>query len=244
MRNIIDIERKDKIGFADLFIIQNPDYFCYGIDAVILSDFVKVKSGAKIIDLGTGNGIIPLILSHKTKAEKIIGIELQEKIYQLAKKNIDLNGLNNRIEIFNMDIKSAPEAFGFRSFSAVVANPPYMAMDSGIKNIKDAKSISRHETTANLSDFMETSSKLLVDQGDLFMIHRPMRLVDIVCLARENNLEPKKIRFIHPNKNQKPNIMLLHCVKNARPELKFLKPLYVYNSSGNFTPEISQIYER
>lgn len=238
------MERKDKIGFADLFVIQNPDYFCYGIDAVILSDFVKVKSGAKIIDLGTGNGIIPLILSHKTNAEKIIGIELQEEVYQLAKKNIELNGLNDRIEIFNMDIKSAPEAFGCRSFSTVVSNPPYMATATGIKNISDAKSISRHETTASLSDFMEISSKLLVDQGDLFMIHRPMRLVDIIYLARQNNLEPKKIRFVHPNKNKKPNIMLLQCVKNARPELKFMKPLYVYNSSGDFTPEINQIYER
>lgn len=238
------MERKDKLGFADLFIIQNTDYFCYGIDAVILSDFVKVKLGGSVIDLGTGNGIIPLILSHKTMAKKIIGLELQEDVYQLAKKNIELNGLNDRIEIFNMDIKSAPEAFGCRSFSTVVSNPPYMAISSGVKNHIDAKSISRHETTANLSDFMEVSSKLLFDQGDLFMIHRPMRLVDIIYLARQNNLEPKKIRFVHPNKNQKPNIMLLHCVKNARPELRFLKPLYVYNSSGEFTQEINKMYER
>ena len=238
------MERKDEIGFANLFIFQNPDYFCYGVDAVILSDFVKVKRGGRVIDLGTGNGIIPLILSHKTKAEKIIGLELQEEIYQLAKKNIESNRLEERIEIFNMDIKAAPEAFGYRSFSTVVSNPPYMAISSGVKNLKDAKSVSRHETTANLSDFMEVSSKLLIDQGDLFMIHRPMRLVDIIYLARQNNLEPKRIRFVHPNKNQKPNIMLLHCVKNARPELRFLKPLYVYNASGEFTQEINKIYER
>lgn len=238
------MERIDKIGFSDLQIIQNPNSFCYGIDAVILADFAKIKQKANVIDLGTGNGIIPLILSHKSKSNKIIGIEIQEEAFELAKRNIKLNGSEKKIELYKMDAKAAPEFFGQGSFSAVVSNPPYMSNNSGIKNINSAKSISRHETTADLSDFLEVANKLLIDKGDLFLVHRPLRLVDIIYFARLNNLEPKRIRFIHPNKNEKPNIMLIHCVKNARPELRFLKPLYVYNSSGKFTKEINQIYER
>ena len=240
-----DIKKRiDSIGFADLKLIQNSDQFCYGIDAVILSDFVKIKGNANIIDMGTGNGIIPLILSHKTKAAKIIGIELQKEVFALAEENIKLNSLEDRIEIYNMDILDAPSKFGLGSFSTVVSNPPYMAKDSGISSSIEAKSISRHESTANLYDFIETAGKLLKDQGDFFLVHRPLRLVDIICFARQNNLEPKKIRLVHPDKNKKPNIMLLHCVKNARPELKFMKPLYVYNSNGDFTQEINKIYER
>lgn len=239
-------ERVDNIGFGNLRLIQKPEDFCYGIDAVLLASFAEIKKNARVIDLGTGTGIIPIILSHKTESAEIIGVEIQKDSYERAIRNILLNNLNDRITVINNDIKHLSKIESIRpgSFDTVVSNPPYVQGNGGIKNDKDAKTIARHETTANLEDFIKTAAKLLKDRGDLFMVHRPNRLVDIAVLCRQYRLEPKRIRFVSPCKGGKPNILLIHCVKHGKPDLKFLDPLYVYDEFGQYTDEIMKIYER
>ncbi len=239
------MERTDEIGFGGLKLIQDPEEFCYGIDAVLLSSYVKIKKkDSLVIDFGTGNGILPLVLSHKTAALKIVGIELQQKVSELAKRNIALNDLDGRIEIINADVRDMLSHFSPNSFDAVVSNPPYMGRNSGVKNQKQAKTLARHESTADLGEFFNAASYLLKDRGDFFLVHRPARLVDCMALGRQSKLEPKGIRLIHPNKSSLPNIVLLHFVKNGRPELRFEKPLYIYKKNGDYTAEVLKIYEK
>jgi Predicted O-methyltransferase len=243
---IKDGERIDEIGFGNLRLIQKPEDFCYGIDAVLLATFADIKENAKVADLGTGTGIIPIILSHKTKAEMILGVEVQEDSYERGLRNLSLNGLERRIKLVCSDVKHIiTDGFAIpNSFDTVLTNPPYMKGDGGLKNKGSAKTIARHETTASLTDFINTAAGLLKDRGDFYMVHRPSRLVDICCLCRSNKLEPKVLRLVSPNKNTKPNILLIHCVKNGRPELKFLDPLFVYDENGDYTSEIITLYER
>lgn len=238
------MERTDEIGFGGLKLIQDPEEFCYGIDAVLLSSYAKIKKDSLVIDFGTGNGILPLVLSHKTAALKIVGVELQRKASLLAKRNIALNDLAGRIEIINADVRDMAGHFSANSFDAVVSNPPYIGKNSGVKNKHHAKTLARHESTADLGEFFSVASYLLKDRGDFFLVYRPSRLVDCMALGRHYKLEPKAIRLIHPNKSSLPNIVLLHFVKNGRPELRFEKPLYIYKKNGDYTAEVMKIYER
>lgn len=239
-------ERVDNIGFGNLRLIQKPEDFCYGIDAVLLASFAEIKKNARVIDLGSGTGIIPLIVSHKSEASEILGVELQKDSFERGIRNISLNKLEDKIKFFNCDVNEIIEKQNIIpcSFDVVLTNPPYMKDNGGLKNKRNEKMIARHETTATLSDFIEIAACLLKDRGDFYMIHRPNRLVDISVLCRMNKLEPKKIRLVSPDKDKKPNILLIHCVKNGRPELKFLDPLYVYDENGEYTKEIMQIYEK
>lgn len=239
-------ERLDETGFGDLKLIQKPEDFCYGIDAVLLAAFAAEKAGPRIVDLGTGTGIVPILLSHKTRAEEIVGIELQQDAWERGQRNIQLNGLENRVKILCSDVKDALslaeiEAY---SFDTVVTNPPYVKKGGGIKNSNHPKTIARHEISAELSDFIAAAASLLKDRGDFYMVHRPDRLVDIAVLCRQYKLEPKEIRLVSPNKEGKPNILLIHCVKHGKQSLKFLDPLYVYDEKGNYTAEVLKIYER
>ncbi|MEG1584415.1 MAG: tRNA1(Val) (adenine(37)-N6)-methyltransferase [Anaerovorax sp.] len=236
-------ERIDRIGFGNLQLIQKPEEFCYGVDAVILADFVKAKSGDCIMDLGTGTGIIPFILSHKTKAYRIYGLEVQEDSYRRACRNVELNGLNHRVQILNGNVKHIKNA-ALPPFQVVVTNPPYMKGGGGLKNANEAKTIARHETMASLEDFIACAQRLLVDKGHFYMVHRPSRLVDICYLCRTYGLEPKEIRFVSPNVKKPPNIILIHCVKNGGCEVKVLEPLYVYEETGAYSQEILRIYEK
>ncbi len=235
-------ERIDDIGFGGLKLIQDPGGFCYGVDAVLLADYAKVRPNSDVIDLGTGTGIVPLIISHKTSARRIVGIELQPEAAVLAARNVELNGLQGRIEIINSDVSEISGRFDKGSFDAVVSNPPYMAGQAGVKNLSEARMISRHETTADLEAFIRAASELLRFKGSLFLVHRPSRLVDILVLSRKYRLEPKRIRLVHPSRNAVPNIMLLHCTKNGNPELKFDKPLYIHKIGGGYTAELLRIY--
>lgn len=237
-------ERLDEIGFGGLQIIQNEKEFCYGIDAVLLSDFARLREGAKAIDLGTGTGIIPLILSHKTKASELWGIELQETAYERGIRTVTHNGLLDRIHFIRGDVKDATTLLGTESFDAVITNPPYFANGGGLINENEGKGTSRHETTATLEDFLVAAEGLLRRRGDFYLIHRPSRLVDVFFLSRKLGLEPKRIRFICPSQGKPPNLVLIHCVKNGGPELAVLDPLFVYHSEGGYTKEIEQIYER
>lgn len=242
------MERIDNIGFGDLKLIQNPDEFCYGVDAVILADSVdtgKLKDASKIVvDLGTGTGVVPLILSSKTNA-KIIGIEIQKDSFDRANRNAKLNEIEDRISFVNADVKEYINwGHGLKSsIDVVTSNPPYMAKTSGLKNDNSAKMIARHETTADLNDFISASSFLLKDKGDFYLVHRPSRLVDILCYGREHNLETKEIRFVSPKKGEEPNILLVHMVKNGGKELKYLPTLYIHEENGEYTPELLNCYK-
>ena len=243
---IHDGERIDEIGFGNLRLIQKPEGFCYGIDAVLLATFAQIRKNAKVIDLGTGTGIIPIILSHRTEAAEIVGVELQKDSYERGLRNIFLNNLEDRITLIHSDVKQLvkDKKISPHSFDAILTNPPYIKGDGGLKNKEDAKMIARHETAASLSDFIHEASLLLRDRGDFYMVHRPNRVVDICILCRQHKLEPKELRLVSPNRETAPNILLIHCVKHGRPELKFLDPLYVYKEDGNYTDEIMRLYER
>jgi len=246
-------ERLDEIGFGALKLIQKPEEFCYGVDAVILADFAAraiEKNNSrfkKAIDLGTGTGIIPLILSHKTALDNIYAVEIQKDSYERILRNIEMNKLKDKITAINCDVsgleKEFPDLKG--SFDLVTTNPPYMIGGSGMINENPAKRIARHESTADLDDFIKISAALLRDKGELFMVHRPSRLVDICQACRRYKIEPKELRFISPDRSSKPNILLVRCVKFGRPELRMLEPLYVYEEAGNsYTEELLKIYER
>ncbi len=235
-------ERIDDLKCKGLKIIQNPKGFCFGIDAVLLGNFCEIKKEAKVVDLGTGTGIMPILIAGKSSAKKVYAVEIQEKVADMAKRSVLLNKLEKRIEIINEDLKNIEGVIGVNSIDVVVSNPPYMNPSGGLKNPEDLKAISRHEIKCTLEDVIKTAGRLLKHNGHFYLVHRPHRLVDIMCLCRKYKLEPKKLRFVHPSKNKKPNLLLLKCIKAARPELKLLDPLYVYKEDGSYTDDIHNIY--
>lgn len=236
---IDDLQCKTVYG-TELKIIQNPDWFCFGIDAVLLSDFAEVKKGDEIIDLGTGTGIIPILLTSKTYAKHIDAVELQKEVAEMAKRSVEMNGLDNMISIINSDI------VGYKSekiYDCVICNPPYKAKNSGIINSEDNLIISRHEIYCSFSDVAKTASKLLKYQGKFFLVHRPERLVDIIYEMRINKIEPKKIRYVQSYSGKKPVLVLIEGRKCGNPFLKTEPPLVIYNSDGSYTNEILKIYK-
>ena len=244
----IKLEENEKIEdlqFENLKIIQNKKGFCFGIDSILLSDFAKkIKKDSNILDLGTGNGIISILLCEKILLKKIIGIEIQKEVFELAKKNIKLNKLENKFEIINENILNLNNIFEKNTFDAIVTNPPYKKKNTGIKNEKETKIIARHETTATLEDFIKISKDLLKDKGEFYMVHRPDRLVDILNIMRNYKIEPKILRFVYSNVNSEPKLILIKGIKNAKPFLKIEKNLYIYNENGEYTDEIKKIYNK
>lgn len=235
-------ERIDYVPGGNLKIIQDKKRFCYGIDAILLSSFVKLRKESQVIDLGTGTGIIPLRLYSLFNIEKIQAVEIQSEIAEMAHRSIKLNNLEDKIKIINMDLKDIPSTYKKGTFDIVTSNPPYMKSGSGIINPDETFALSRHEITCNLEDIIRVSDYLLKSRGKLYLIHRPNRLVDIIWTTRKYGLEPKTIRFVHPKAGEKPNLLLLECVKGGSVELKFEKPLIVYNDDGKYTDEIYRIY--
>lgn len=235
--------RIDDLEINNLKIIQNPEYFCFGIDAVLLSDYCKdIKDGSTILDIGTGNGIIPLLLSAKTNSKKIYGLEIQKKLVQLAKENIEFNNLKDLIEIVEGDVKNLKNIFSEGYFDVIVTNPPYKKKGSGLINDNEYIQIAKHELLCSLEDILKNASYVLKNNGKLFMVHRPDRLVDILCLMRTYNIEPKTLRFVHSKPNDTPVLVLVQGIKNSKPFLKIDKPLYIYDNDGNYTDEIYTIY--
>lgn len=238
-------ERIDDLEYKNLKIIQNKDGFCFGIDSVLLSDFAKnIKNGAKVLDLGTGTGIISILLCGKTDLSNIIGVEIQEEVAKMANRSSLLNKLENKFKVINEDIINLKNIFEKQSFDVVVTNPPYKKKDTGIKNENKKKIISRHEITATLEDFINVSSDLLKDKGEFYMVHRPERLVDILNLMRKNRIEPKILKMVSSNINKEPKLILIKGIKNAKPFLKIEKNLYIYDENGNYTDEILKIYSK
>ena len=243
--NLKENERIDDLEFKDLKIIQNKDGFCFGIDSILLTDFAKnIKQNLNIIDLGTGTGIIPILLYGKTKNNKFVGVEIQEEVADMANRSIKLNVLENEIRILNMNILDLTKKYKRGSFDVVTTNPPYKKLNTGIVNENNKKLISRHEITASLEDFIKISSYVLKDLGEFYMVNRPDRLVDIFELMRKYKIEPKKIKFVYPNENKKTNLILIKGVKNGKQFLEFENNLYVYNEDGDYTDEILKIYNK
>lgn len=236
-------EKIEDLQYKNLKIIQNKKGFCFGIDSILLSDFAKeIKKNAKVVDLGTGTGIIATLLCKKTQLKEIIGIEKQKEVYEMAKRSIGLNQLENQFKILNEDILNLANVLEKNAFDAIVTNPPYKKKGTGVKNEEEKKIISRHETTATLEDFIKVSKELLKDKGEFYMVHRPDRLVDIINLMRTYQIEPKILRFVYSNETSEPKLILIKGIKNAKPFLKVQKNLYIYNRNGEYTDEINKIY--
>ena len=238
-----DNERIDDLQLNNLKIIQNKDGFCFGIDAVLLSDFAKdIRNNSKVLDLGTGTGIIGTLLCAKTKLSKIYGIDIQKDVCDMASRSIKLNHLEDKFEIINSNIKDLNNIFEEASFDAIVSNPPYKKDNSGLQNESEAKLISRHEITASLEDFISISSKLLKNNGNIYIVHRPERLSDLFYLLKKYNLEPKKLRMVQSYITSKPKLILVKAIKNAKSFLNIEEPLIIYNKDGSYTDEIFKIY--
>ena len=238
-------ERIDDLELKNLKIIQNKEGFCFGIDAVLLSDFAKnIKKDSKVLDLGTGTGIISILLCEKTKLKKITGVEVQEEVYDMACRSAKLNNLEDKFEVINENILNLENIFENNSFDVIVTNPPYKKQNTGIINDDEKKLISRHEVLANLEDFIRVSNKLLKDKGEFYMVHRPERLVDIFTLMRKYKIEPKEARLVFSNEKTSPKMVLVKGVKNGGEYLKFRENLYVYKDDGSYTDEILKIYNK
>lgn len=237
-------ERIDDLQLNGLKLIQKKEGFCFGVDAVLLANFVDVKKKDNVIDLGTGTGIIPILLAEKTLAQSIVGIEIQSDMSEMASRSVRMNNLEEKIKIVCIDMKQSMKYFEPGSFNVVVSNPPYISKGSGLVNPLDTKAISRHEIMCSLEDVISISAKLLTSGGQFAMVHRPHRLVDIVSLMRSYSVEPKYLQLIHPQAKKKANLMLIKGTKGGRPELKMMEPLYIYDDKGNYSPEINKIYGR
>ena len=243
--DLLENERIDDLELKGLKIIQNKDGFCFGIDAVLLSDFCKdMKNNSLVIDLGTGTGILPILISGKTKASMIYGIEIQEEVADMANRSVVLNKLEEKIKIINTDIKNLTNQFKAQTFDVVVTNPPYMNVETGFKNNNNKKEISRHEIKANLDDFIKVSNYLLKDKGTLYMIHRSERLAEIIATLKEYKIEPKVLRFIYSNIKGESKLVLIKAIKSGNSGLKVDKPLIIYNNDSNYTNEILEIYNK
>lgn len=235
-------ERVDDLHRNGYFLIQNPKRFCFGVDAVLLSGFAEVKEGENVLDLGTGTGVIPILLEAKTKGSHFTGLEIQSESVEMARRSVELNNLENKINIVEGDIKELAMLFKPSSFNVITTNPPYMNEGGGLKNDYSPKTIARHEVLCNLGDIISGASKLLKTGGRFYMIHRPHRLADIIITMRQYKLEPKKIRFIHPFVEKEPSMVLIEGIRGGKPMVKVMPPLIIYGSNGKYTEEIIEIY--
>ena len=232
------------LGFKDYYIVQDTQMFNFSLDSVLLPNFVTInKNVSRILDIGCGNAPIPLILSTKTKA-KIIGVEIQKEVFDLAQKSVNINKLNNQIEIINADINEMYDQFETESFDIITCNPPFFKVgkDSNL-NKNDYKTIARHEVKLNLDDIFKIAKKLLKNNGYIAIVHRPDRLVDIITTMRKYNIEPKKIQFIYPKTNMEANILLVEGTKNGKEGLKILPPIYTHLDNGDYTDQIKRYFE-
>ena len=246
-KEIRSVEIKEKERIDDLQrngyrIIQNPEKFCFGMDAVLLSGFARVKPGARVLDMGTGTGIIPILLEGKTKASHLTGLEIQEESADMARRSILLNHLEEKIDIVTGDIKEAGNLFQAASFDVVTCNPPYMIGQHGITNPDTPKAIARHEVLCTLEDVVKNAAFLLKPGGYFFMVHRPFRLAEIITIMTKYKLEPKRMQLVHPYVDKEPNMVLIEGCRGGKSRMTVEKPLIVYKAQNEYTDEIYEIY--
>lgn len=240
--NLNENERIDDLHRNGYLIIQDPKNFCFGIDAVILTGFVKVKKDETVLDLGTGTGVIPILLEAKTQGKHFIGVDIQQQSVDMATRSVIMNELESKIEIHLGDIKKLTENYKLSSFDVITSNPPYMNEGGGLINCYNPKAIARHELLCNLEDVIYITSKLLKPQGRFYMVHRPHRLTDILVLLRKYKLEPKNLRLVHSHIDRNPNMVLIEAIRGSKPMLTVQPPLIIYNENGKYTDEIIKIY--
>lgn len=242
MVTLLDDERLDYLLAEDLRIIQSPKVFAFSLDAVLLSKFayIPTQKGA-IIDLCSGNAVIPLLISTRTKV-KITGVEIQERLFDMARRSIEYNGLQSQINIIHGDLKDAPKMLGYGKFDVVTCNPPYFPTPKADEiNINQHLAIARHEIYCTLEDVIRVSSDLLKQGGKAAFVHRPGRIVDIITLMRKYRLEPKRLQFVYPKQGKESNTILIEGIKDGSPDLKILPPLIVYNDQNEYTKELKTI---
>ncbi len=235
-------ERLDELHRNGYFIIQNPDRFCFGMDAVLLSGFARVRRGEKALDLGTGTGIIPILLEAKTEGEHFTGLELQAESADMAARSVAYNDLQEKIDIVAGDIRDASKIFGASSFDVITTNPPYMIGQHGLVSNTDTKAIARHEIFCTLDDILRESAKILGPGGRFYMVHRPFRLAEILSKMVAYGLEPKRMRLVHPFVDREPNMVLIEGLRGGKSRIEVEKPLIVYREPGVYTDEIYEIY--
>ncbi|MBO5071092.1 MAG: tRNA1(Val) (adenine(37)-N6)-methyltransferase [Roseburia sp.] len=235
-------ERLDELHRNGYYIIQDPKRFCFGMDAVLLSGFVKVKKGERAIDLGTGTGIIPILMEAKTEGEDFTALEIQEESADMARRSVLYNHLEDKIKVVTGDIREATKLFGASSFDVVTTNPPYMIGDHGLASTSDAKAIARHEVLCMLDDILRESAKILRPGGRFYMVHRPFRLAEIFSKMVEYRIEPKRMKLVYPYVDKEPNMVLIEGLRGGKSRLTVEKPLIVYKEPGVYTDEIYDIY--
>lgn len=239
---LLENERIDDLEINGFRIIQNPFCFCFGMDAVLLANFARIKQGASVIDIGTGTGIIPLLLAAKSKGSHWTGLEVQSNMVEMAGRSVRLNDVENKIDIVEGDIRSVRELFRPESFGAVTTNPPYMKENSGLKNESDTIYISRHEVMATLEDVIKGAAYLLKSSGTFAMVHRPSRLPEIMDVMMRYRIEPKRMQLVQPHIDKEPNMVLIEGVKDGGRECRIMPSLIVYNKDGTYTEELLRYY--
>ena len=235
-------ERLDDLHRNGFQIIQNKEKFCFGMDAVLLSGFAKVKEGEKVLDIGTGTGIIPILLAAKSPGQHFTGLEIQPESADMARRSVALNHLEEKISIVEGDVREADQLFSAASFDVITSNPPYMTGSHGLVNPDMPKAIARHEICCTLEDLVSQTEKLLRPGGRFFMVHRPFRLAEIMTVLTAHHLEPKRMRLVYPFVDKEPNMVLLECIRGGKPRITVEKPLIVYKEPGVYQDEIYTIY--
>lgn len=239
-----DCERIDTLQRKNYRIIQDPSKFCFGMDAVLLSDFARVKEGDRALDIGTGTGIIPILMEARYGGGTFVGLEIQEESADMARKSVTLNHLEDKISIVTGDIKEADAYFQPASFDVITSNPPYMIGQHGLTNPEEPKAIARHEIKCTLEDIIAKSAKLLVPGGKFYMVHRPFRLAEIMTCMSNYKIEPKRMRLVYPYVDKEPNMVLIEGARGGRPRMTIESPLIVYREPGVYTDEILNIYSK
>ena len=244
MELLLEGERLDDLERNGYKIIQNPKKFCFGMDAVLLSGFTKVKEGEICLDLGTGTGIIPILLEAKTKGRHFTGLEIQEESADMAERSVKYNHLEDKLDIVVGDIKEASHIFDAAYFDVVTSNPPYMNDLHGLKNPELPKAIARHEVLCTLDDVVRQAAYLLKPGGRFYMVHRPFRLAEIIRTMSQYKLEPKRLRMVHPYIDREPNMVLIEGIRGGKPMLKVEKPLIVFEKVDVYTDEVKRLYDK
>lgn len=239
---IHDYERIDDLHRNGLKLIQDPKRFCFGIDAVLLSDFATVNAGETALDLGTGTGVIPILLTAKSQGNAFIGLDIQPESVDMARRSVALNNLTRQVDIIEGDIKHLGALFKPSSFDVITTNPPYMNAGGGLLNVDSPRAIARHEILCTLGDIVSGAAGLLRPNGRFYMVHRPHRLIDAVTALRNHKLEPKTLRLVHPFVDKEPTMALIEAVRGGRPFLHVCPPLVIYKTDRSYTEEIYRIY--
>jgi tRNA1(Val) A37 N6-methylase TrmN6 len=239
---LYESERIDDLLTHNMKIIQSREVFCFSLDAVLLARFASVPKRGRVMDLCTGNGAIPLIMSTRSKEATFEGLEIQPRLYDMARRNVLINGLESRITMHHGDVKEAVSRFGHGAFDLITCNPPYMPAASGEQNLNEHYAIARHEILLNLEDVIRVSSQLAKNGGKIALVHRATRLIDIVTLMRQYGIEPKRMRFVHPKRDAEPNIVLIEGMRGGKPELRIQPPLIVYEAEEVYCDELQEVY--